>query len=56
MKKNQGAIPLEDFNNAKGLLLTTLNRFLAMAEKYGASDEISIYSKMVERVGKGMKA
>ena len=56
MRKDQGAIPLKDFNNAKRLLLATLNRLLAMAEKYGASDEIAIYSKMVERVGKGRKA
>lgn len=56
MRKDQKEIPLKDFNKAKGLLLATLNCLIAMAEKYGASDEISIYSKMVERVGKGMKA
>jgi hypothetical protein len=31
MREDQGAIPLKDFNNAKGLLLTTLNRLLTMA-------------------------
>jgi hypothetical protein len=56
MREDQGKIPLKDFNNAKGLLLTTLNRLLTMAERYGASEEIAIYSKMVERVRKGMKA
>ena len=56
MREEQGAIPLKDFNNTKGLLLTTLNRLLDMAEKYSGSDEIAIYSKMVEKVRKGMKA
>jgi hypothetical protein len=56
MREDRGAIPLKDFNNAKALLLSTLSRLLTMSEKHGASDEISIYSKMVERIRKGMKA